>query len=57
MQPDLILQTMLYTLELLRNAKTEERSEYNRRLAILVTEMEKVYAYYVTFSKWNMPDA
>ena len=34
------------TLEYMRTAKPSERSEKARRYAVLITEMEKVYAYF-----------
>ena len=39
-------------LEALRVEKGAERSEKARRLAVTITEMEKVYAYYVQFVMW-----
>lgn len=39
-------------LEALRAEKGTERSEKSRRLAVTITEMEKVYAYYVQFVLW-----
>lgn len=41
--------TLLHALETLRESKPEERSEKARRYAVAITELEKVYAYYVTF--------
>lgn len=41
--------TLLHALETLRESKPEERSEKARRYAVTITELEKVYAYYVIF--------
>ncbi len=52
MDPDerLHVQDKLYeALEMLRAAKGDKRSEYARRLAITITELEKVYAYYFMY--------
>lgn len=44
------LQNRFATLiEDVRAAKPEDRSELARRYAITITELEKVYAYFVTF--------
>jgi hypothetical protein len=48
---------MAHTLALLRAAKGEERSEMARRLAITITEMEKVYAYYIVYIEGDAADA
>ncbi len=40
---------LIDALEALRHAKPEERNETARRLAVTITEMEKVLAYYTTF--------
>lgn len=37
----------------LRKAKPEERSEKARRFAVVITELEKVIAYYQTFIPIN----
>ena len=37
-------------LETLRENKPNDRSEKDRRFAVTITELEKVYAYYVTFA-------
>jgi len=36
-------------LERLRYVRPEERSEFSRRMAIVITELEKVYAYFRVF--------
>jgi len=36
-------------LEIMRNAKPDERSELARRYAVSITELEKVYAYFKAF--------
>ena len=46
---DEVLDALLYALELLQQAKPEERNELARRYAITITEMEKVIAYYNTY--------
>jgi hypothetical protein len=45
-----ILQAMDKVLDLLHKAKGEERSEYARRMAVTITEMEKVEAYYKMYA-------
>jgi len=40
---------LLTTLELLRSQKPEEHSEYARRYAVTITELEKVVAYFYTY--------
>lgn len=47
-----IQKLMSDVLEALRLEKGAERSEKARRLAVTITEMEKVYAYYVQFVLW-----
>lgn len=47
-----IQQLMGDVLDALRDEKGTDRSEKARRLAITITEMEKVYAYYVQFVLW-----
>lgn len=51
-ESDMIAEKMGELLELLRAEKGAERSERARRLAVTITEMEKVYAYYVQFVLW-----
>lgn len=47
-----IQELMGEVIDALRAEKGEERSERARRLAVTLTEMEKVYAYYVQFVMW-----
>jgi hypothetical protein len=49
MPEDLILESMQRVLAMLRNAKGQQPSERTRRLAVTITEMEKVVAYYLTY--------
>jgi hypothetical protein len=49
MDEDKVLTKMQETLALLKAMRNDERSEQNRRLAIVITEQEKVLAYYFTF--------
>lgn len=37
------------TLQKLRDAKPDERNELSRRYAVTITEMEKVYAYFLAW--------
>ena len=41
-----VLQQMRDTLEALRALKPNDRSEKDRRIAVTITELEKVIAYY-----------
>lgn len=41
---------LLATLNLLREQKPNDRSEYDRRMAVTITEMEKVVAYFYTYA-------
>jgi hypothetical protein len=46
------VQTAMYdTLVELRDNKPNDRSELDRRYAVTITEMEKVYAYFLTFGR------
>jgi hypothetical protein len=36
-------------IELIKFAKPNDRSDLDRRYAILLTELEKVYAYFMTY--------
>lgn len=38
-----------YMIRLLSNCRGEERSEKNRDVAILITELQKVYAWHKTY--------
>lgn len=51
-----IQQLMGDVLDALRDEKGTDRSEKARRLAVTITEMEKVYAYYVQFVLWFADD-
>lgn len=44
-----VLENLQESLELLRSAKPDERSEKARRYAVAITEMEKVVAYVQTW--------
>jgi hypothetical protein len=44
-----VLNQLEEALRRLRDSKPEERSEKARRVAVTITEMEKVIAYYKTF--------
>jgi hypothetical protein len=44
-----VLNQLEDALRRLRDSKPEERSEKARRVAVTITEMEKVIAYYKTF--------
>jgi hypothetical protein len=46
---DAITAVMSQVLAMLHAEKGTERSERARRLAVTITEMEKVYAYYTHF--------
>ena len=49
MQDKIILATIRELLDLMRAAKPDERSERARRIAIAITELEKVLAYWLAF--------
>lgn len=38
-----------YMIRLLNNCRGEERSDRSRNIAILITELQKVYAWYKTY--------
>ena len=40
---------MVFTCQMLKNAKPAERSEMARRYAVTLTEYEKVMAYFLTY--------
>ncbi len=44
-----VMDALEEALRRLRDSRPEERSEKARRVAVAITEMEKVYAYYMTF--------
>lgn len=43
------IDSLLDTLQKLRDAKPDERTELARRYAVTITEMEKVYAYFLAW--------
>lgn len=43
------IDSLLETLQKLRDAKPDERTELARRYAVTITEMEKVYAYFLAW--------
>lgn len=44
-----IIKILMHALALLQDHKPNDRSEKDRHYAIVITELEKVYAYYKTF--------
>jgi hypothetical protein len=44
-----LLDRMAALLADMRDAKPENRSELARRYAVTITDLEKVYAYFMTF--------
>ncbi len=49
MQDKIVLAGIRQLLDLMRSMKPEERSERSRRIAIAITELEKVLAYWLVF--------
>ncbi len=41
--------SLALSLKILREAKPNDRSEKDRRYAVAITELEKVYAYFNTY--------
>ena len=47
--PDDVLSAFKTTLSTLRAVKPEDRSGIDRRYAVTITELEKVFAYFYTY--------
>lgn len=47
------LDAILDTIQKMRDAKPADRSELDRRYAIVITDMEKVYAYFYNWIIMN----
>jgi len=41
------------TLQKMRDAKPDERSELARRFSVAITELEKVYSYFIVYVELN----
>jgi len=46
-----VAEVLKSALAILRLAKPEDRSELDRRFAVTITELEKVFAYFNTYIK------
>lgn len=44
-----VVKSLAFALKTIRASKPEDRSEYDRRYAVTITDLEKVIAYFVSY--------